>query len=340
MTEVTNQTVDPEDGELRLDRWFRRHYPQLTQGRLQKLLRTGQVRVDGRRAEAGLRVRPGQVVRVPPLGEGGAGKAPAAPRPVSARDAERLQASVLYIDDDVLVIDKPSGLAVQGGSGTPHHLDAMLDALRYGSRERPRLVHRLDRDTSGVMVLARSPAAAAALAAAFRHKDARKIYWAIVAGRPRLRQGRIDAALAKRGGSQAGPKGERVTVVADDDDDARRAVTLYDTLDSAGPKATWLALWPVTGRTHQLRAHCALMGTPILGDPKYGGAAAAVPAPEAAQRLHLHARSIAIPRPRGGILRATAPLPEDLRATWELLGFDPAQYNKQRDDDPFAGVEP
>jgi 23S rRNA pseudouridine955/2504/2580 synthase len=207
----------------------------------------------------------------------------------------------------------------------------MLDALMFDAKERPRLVHRLDRDTSGVLVLARTARAAAMLADAFRQKTTRKIYWAIVAGRPKLAQGRIDAALAKRLGRQ----GERVMAVDEDDEDARRAVTLYDTLDTAGDKAAWLALWPVTGRTHQLRAHCALIGTPILGDAKYSEAGRAALGPAPARRLHLHARSIAVPHPKGGMLHVTAPLPAELRETWKLFGFDP-----RRDDDPFAGLEP
>ncbi|MGQ0677526.1 MAG: RluA family pseudouridine synthase [Rhodospirillales bacterium] len=326
MTGVETRRVGDEEAELRLDRWFRRHYPQVTHGRLQKLLRTGQVRVDGKRAEASLRLTAGQTVRVPPLGE-----APRpAPRPVPEREAERLRALVLHKDDDAIVIDKPAGLAVQGGTSTPHHLDAMLDALSFGHAERPRLVHRLDRDTSGVLVLGRSAAAAAKLSEAFRGKAARKVYWAIVAGRPKIRRGRIDAALAKR----LGAHGERVMRASEDDADARRAVTFYAMLDSAGDRAAWLALWPVTGRTHQLRAHCALIGHPILGDAKYGGAAAFLPG--LARRLHLHARSIVMPHPRGGTLSVKAPLPPDLAQTWKFLGFD----QKDGAGDPFADAEP
>jgi 23S rRNA pseudouridine955/2504/2580 synthase len=326
---VETRIVERDEAELRLDRWFRRHFPQVTHGRLQKLLRTGQVRVDGKRAEANLRLAAGQAVRVPPLADAPAESA-AKPRPVPAREAERLAAAVLYRDGDVLVIDKWSGLAVQGGTGTPHHLDAMLDALTFDAKERPRLVHRLDRDTSGVLVLARNAAAAAKLAEAFRGKEARKIYWAVVEGRPKIRQGRIDAALAKR----LGAHGERVMRAGEGEEDARRAVTFYATLDAAGDRASWLALWPVTGRTHQLRAHCALTGHPILGDGKYGGGAAFLPG--AAGRLHLHARSIAMPHPRGGVLKAEAPLPGDLLQTWKLLGFDP----KGPKGDPFAEARP
>lgn len=332
MPGVQTRNVKADEADQRLDRWFKRHFPDLKHGRLEKLLRTGQIRVDGKRAQASHRLEPGQVIRIPPIDPTGAAPAPAGPRPVSAADAEKLRKSVLHMDEMVIVIDKPSGLAVQGGTGTSKHLDGMLDALKFDAEERPRLVHRLDRDTSGVLVLARTGRAAALLADAFRQKTTRKIYWAIVAGRPKIAQGRIDAALAKRLGRQ----GERVMAVDQDDEDARRAVTLYTTVDTAGPKASWLALWPVTGRTHQLRAHCALIETPILGDGKYGEFGQSF-GEGAAKRLHLHARSIEVPHPMGGALKVTAPLSKELRQTWQLLGFDPDRPGL---DDPFEDAEP
>ena len=185
MAGVQTRNVKPDEAELRLDRWFKRHFPALKHGRLEKLLRTGQVRVDGKRAEAGTRLEAGQVIRIPPIDPTGERPAPAHGRPVSAADAEKLRKSVLHMDDQVIVIDKPAGLAVQGGSGTTRHLDGMLDALKFDLDERPRLVHRLDRDTSGCLVLARSQAAARKLAEAFRHKTARKIYWAVTVGAPK-----------------------------------------------------------------------------------------------------------------------------------------------------------
>lgn len=311
---VKTLAVAAEDGELRLDRWFKRHFPTLAHGRLEKLLRTGQIRVDGRRAKASDRLLPGMEVRVPPLGPDG--EAPPRERPAPRpRDVERLLASVLYRDDDVIAIDKPAGLAVQGGSGTEHHLDMMLDALRFDAAERPRLVHRLDRDTSGVLLLARSPAAAAKLGTAFRDKSARKIYWAVVVGAPHPRRGTIDMPLSK----QAGARGERV---AFDEDEGKRAVTHYATIENAQKKAAWLALWPVTGRTHQLRVHCAAaLGTPVLGDGKYGGAGAHLAGVAHNRQLHLHARSIAIPHPDGGVLRVEAPLPPHMAETWRFFGF-------------------
>jgi len=224
-----------------------------------------------------------------------------------------LQAAVLYKDADVLAINKPAGLAVQGGTGLDRHLDAMLDALRFEAAERPRLVHRLDRDTSGVLLLGRNARAAAELAEAFRRKDCRKVYWAVVAGVPKPASGRIDLALSKL----PGRAGERMAP----DEEGKAAVTEYRVLDHAGKQAAWLELRPLTGRTHQLRAHCAALGTPILGDRKYGGQAATLPGGEIARRLHLHARSIALTRSNGQTLRITAPPPPHLTATLDFLGL-------------------
>jgi 23S rRNA pseudouridine955/2504/2580 synthase len=327
MTGVQTIPVVAEDGEIRLDRWFHRHFPGLAHGRLEKLLRTGQVRVDGRRAKAGDRVAPGQKIRVPPLGDLSsrpAREGPPSPRP---RDIAMLERAVLHIDDDLIIIDKPPGLAVQGGTHTERHLDAMLDALCFG-KERPRLVHRLDRDTSGVLVLARSAPAAAKLAAAFRDKATRKIYWAAVVGLPKPRRGRIDQPLAKL----PGPAGERV---AFDEEEGKRAVTYYRTVSHAGDKLAWLALQPVTGRTHQLRAHCVALGTPILGDGKYGAAAAHPAGVPNARKLHLHARALSLPHPRGGRLVVSAPLPAHMKETWAFFGFDEAD-----ELDPFAMLAP
>ena len=321
MTETI--TVATEDGTLRLDRWFRRHYPLLAHGRLEKLLRTGQVRVDGKRAKAGDRVEPGQAIRVPPIADARPADAPHRPSP---RDEAALRDRVIYRDDWAIVIDKPPGLAVQGGTNTERHVDQLLDGLRFGSTERPRLVHRLDKDTSGILLIARSPAAAAHFTRAFRDKTTRKIYWAAVVGAPEMAQGRIELALAKL----PGRGGERVRP---DEEGGKNAVTYYRVVDGAGERLSWLALLPVTGRTHQLRAHCAALGTPILGDGKYGGSAARFAVGGAAHRLHLHARSLAIPHPDGGILRVTAPLPPHMARLWQFLGFAADA------PDPFAGLE-
>src|ERR1700719_4366009 len=267
MSPVDIVTVRPEDGAGRLDRWFKRHYPGLTHGRLEKLLRTGQIRVDGRRAHAGDAVAPGQAIRGPPLPETPAPPSKSKTPRARPQDIALLRDAVLYRDDWAIVVNKPAGLAVQGGTNTERHVDALLDGLRFESAERPRPVHRLDKDTSGVFLIARNAARAAFFTRAFRDKTTRKIYWAIVVGLPELRQGRIDLALSKRTGMRGG---ERVHA----DEEGKSAVTYYTVVDQAGTRASWLALLPVTGRTHQLRAHCAEIGTPILGDGKYGGTGA------------------------------------------------------------------
>jgi 23S rRNA pseudouridine955/2504/2580 synthase len=236
-----------------------------------------------------------------------------------------LRDAVLYRDDWAIVVNKPAGLAVQGGTNTERHVDAMLDGLRFHSKELPRLVHRLDKDTSGVLLIARNAAAATFFTRAFRDKTTRKIYWAITVGLPEIRQGRIDLALSKSGGAGR----ERVHA----DEEGKNAVTYYTVVDQAGTRASWLALLPVTGRTHQLRAHCAALGTPILGDGKYGGSGAQLGGGAAEHRLHLHARSLAIPHPQGGTLSVTAPLPPHMRRMWEFFGFEADA------PDPFAELE-
>jgi 23S rRNA pseudouridine955/2504/2580 synthase len=328
MSGVQQITVAAADGGQRLDRWFKQHYPQVTHGRLEKLLRKGEIRVDGKRVKASQRLEEGQVVRVPPLPDAAA-VPPALPpvAAVSAKEAAALQAAVLYRDDNVIALDKPAGLAVQGGSGQHRHLDGMLDALRFGSDERPRLVHRLDRDTAGVLLLARNAPAARALTASFRGKDTQKIYWALVAGVPKERRGLIDLPLAKH--VQAG-KGE---AMGTDSEAGKPARTLYQVVETFRHSASWLVLLPQTGRTHQLRVHCAALGTPVVGDGKYGGKAAF---PEAlakagipAKMLHLLARELALPDPEDGTtLRVTAPLPPHMAATWQALGFDVARGEK------------
>ncbi len=320
MSRVGSHTVTEEEGELRLDRWFRRRYPGLAHGRLEKLLRTGQVRVDGKRVKAGTRLGPGQVIRLPPHLEAAGRREVARKAPqIAAEDAAALRDRVLYMDDWLLALDKPAGLAVQGGSGQTRHLDGLLEALRFGADEPPRLVHRLDKDTSGVLLLARTAPAARALTAAFRDRTAHKTYWAAVAGVPRKRQGLIALPLAKRQMGQG--SGERM---AADEDAGRAAETRYRVVQTAKRDAAWLVLRPLTGRTHQLRVHCAAIGHPILGDGKYGGKAAFLERCDLPRSLHLHAREIAIPHPEDGTtLRVAAPLPEHMAVSWGLLGFDP-----------------
>ncbi len=328
MSGVEQVEVAPDEAGLRTDRWFKRRYPELGHGALEKLLRTGQVRVDGKRAKASYRLEAGSVVRVPPLGgaarEGKpAGKPP--PRKADPKDVELLAQGILYKDDLVIALNKPLGLAVQGGTGTLRHVDGLLDGLRFGNSDRPRLVHRLDKDTSGVLLIARTAAAARELTAAFQDKAARKIYWALVVGVPRPGQGRIGAPLAKQGGAGA----ERMAVA----DDGKRAVTYYKVVEPLGKRAAWVAMLPVTGRTHQLRAHAAVMDHPIVGDGKYGGADAFLEG-RVSKKMHLHARSIEMPHPAGGTLAVTAPLSSHMLDTWKLFGLD-----AEDDGDPFEDLE-
>jgi 23S rRNA pseudouridine955/2504/2580 synthase len=306
-------TVPPAEADTRLDRWLRRRFPALTQGALQKMLRTGQIRVDGKRAEAGTRLPAGAEIRVPPMPTAPAPKP--AGKPVPEALARELRARVLHQDARVIVLDKPHGLAVQGGPGITTHLDGALDALA-GEGERPRLVHRLDRDTSGVLVLARDAPAAAFLAKAFRGRDVAKTYWAVVVGEPQHPGGRIDMALAR----EQGARGER-TVPAAKGADSVHAITDYDVLDAAKRRAALLELRPLTGRTHQLRVHCAeALGCPILGDGKYGGQAAHLEGLDGA--LHLHARALSLPHPDGGTLEVAAAAPPHMAATMRFLGFE------------------
>lgn len=313
---VTMLTVSDDEADIRLDRYFRRHYPYLTQGALQKLCRTGQIRVDGRRAEANTRLEPGQSVRVPPIPMAEK-QARALSKQLNPKLVGEIRQMVIYSDPQVIVLNKPSGLATQGGPGITHHVDMMLDGLREGDDPRPRLVHRIDRDTSGLLLLARTPGVAAKLAAAFRGRDVKKTYWAVVVGRPDPMSGEIDQPLARLG---AGPGA--ITIAAErGDEDAQSARTDYEVLDSAARKFAWLGLSPLTGRTHQLRVHCEALGTPILGDPKYGGAKTHVEG--FTDRLHLHARGLVLPHPAGGWLEVSAELPPHMKETFRALGFAP-----------------
>ncbi len=317
MSAVELRTVEHDEADLRLDRWFKRHFPALGHGALEKLLRTGQVRLDGRRAKSSDRVAAGQVIRVPPLPHARRPSRPAIA--VAARDLASFESWILYQDECVIALDKPAGLPVQGGVKSERNLDAILTAAAGRLGGRPLLVHRLDRDTSGVLLLARGPAVAKKLAAAFRHRDAKKLYWAVLVGAPERRRGTIGLPLMKR----MGAAGERVVALDDDADveGARRAVTRYAVIDRASNAVTWMALEPRTGRTHQLRVHMAALGTPILGDGKYGGAAAFLRMPGIARQVHLHARRLRLPHPRRGVIDVTAPPPPYFTATLEALGL-------------------
>ncbi|MCU0839068.1 MAG: RluA family pseudouridine synthase [Rhodospirillales bacterium] len=328
-TGVTLHTVLVADAGIRLDRWFHRHLPGVPHSLLERWLRSGQVRVDGRRAQSGQRLDAGQVLRVPPHGDGGRAGQGSGGLPASTAEVEALRRAILYRDDEIIVVNKPAGLAVQGGTGTESHVDGMLDGLRFDG-ERPRLVHRLDRDTSGALVLARSARVAAELGEAFRRHEIRKLYWAVVIGGPRRDQGRMDLPLAKL----RGLRGDRVRadVAAGD-----KAITDFHLLARAGRLFAWLALSPLTGRTHQLRVHCATAGMPILGDGKYGLPFEPPPHLRLGHGLHLHARALALPR-RGRLpLVITAPLAPHMAATFHSLGFSDVSTSAAAD---WPGVGP
>lgn len=326
---ISLQTVSDDEAEIRLDRWFRRHFPGLQQSAIQKLCRTGQVRVDGKRVEASTRLASGQSVRVPPLPSTPPPKPVLAINPVARRE---LLDMMVYQDEHLFVLNKPYGLPVQGGPGIVRHIDGMLESLREDGGDRPRLVHRLDRDTTGVLLIARTAGVAAKLAAAFRGRDMDKTYWAVVAGRPAPAEGEIDLPLKRVGGGM----GERTAPAERDDENAARAITEYRTLDHAARKLAWLELKPHTGRTHQLRVHCVAIRAPILGDIKYArpdqNNAFAATVEGLSEQMHLHARALSFPHPAGGTLRVEADLPPHMAETFRTLGFSaPAAIRPRRE---------
>ncbi|WP_136657414.1 RluA family pseudouridine synthase [Nitratireductor sp. XY-223] len=321
MSGVEQRKVDQDEQGMRLDRWFKSHFPGLGFGKLQKLLRSGQIRIDGGRAKHDTRVQPGQIIRIPPLGTDEKNAGPdQQKKDADSADGEFLSKMLLYEDPKVFVFNKPAGLAVQGGSGLSRHVDKMLEAWRNRKGEKPRLVHRLDRDTSGVLVVARTRGAAQALTTAFRVHETKKTYWALVKGVPPKREGRISTWLVK----EHTPDGDRMRVCKHGEPDADHAISNYRIIEQAGQRLSWLEMEPYTGRTHQLRVHAAYIKCPILGDPKYFEADHNWEFPGGMQkRLHLHARRISIPHPDGrGTIDVTAPLPPHMVQSWNLLGFD------------------
>jgi len=324
-TTVQNVIVTPDENAMRVDRFLEARFPGLSFSHIQRVIRKGQLRVDGKRVEPKDRLEAGQSVRIPPLR-----LEPREPRPASGKDAENrdfLKSITLYEDDDVMVLNKPMGLAVQGGSGTTRHIDGMLGAIPTKDGQRPRLVHRLDKDTAGCLLIAKSRFAAAALAKTFRSRSARKIYWALVPGVPKPRQGRISTYLAK----EERQDDSVMRVAKHGEEGASHAVTYYAVVETAAHRLAWLSLKPVTGRTHQLRVQLAHIGHPIVGDPKYfdiqnwqlpGGMQ---------NRLHLLARRIAVPHPRGGTIDVTAPLPAHMQQSWSLIGLDASRYDPIED---------
>jgi 23S rRNA pseudouridine955/2504/2580 synthase len=316
MGSVEQKEVSAGEDGMRLDRWFKTHYGSLPHSLLEKLLRTGQVRVDGARAKASMRLAAGQTIRIPPLPD--VAPPPAPKHALSKADREFLASITLYEDDDLLVLNKPSGIAVQGGTKTPHHIDRLLEGMGDGPETRPRLVHRLDRDTSGVLVVAKRRSVAAKLGRAFQTRSVRKIYWALTHGVPKPAQGKIEAALVKT----TGPEGDRVRKArCGEQDRAQSAVTHYAVVDRAGQAVAFVSLKPVTGRQHQLRAHLAILGYPILGDEKYPTKTKLPAGVE--NKLHLHARRISFSHPSGeGVVDITAPLPAHMRQSFGLFGFE------------------
>jgi len=325
MNEVKRHVVSADEAGMRLDRWFKLHFPQVTFAYLNKLTRTGQVRVGGARAKTNTRLEADQEIRVPPLAfdTRPADTPKADVKPLTPQERRLFDSMVLFQDRDIFVLNKPSGLAVQGGSKTHHHLDGLLMGLGAELGERPLLVHRLDRDTSGIIVIAKRRSIAAALGKLFATRAVKKTYWAVVKGVPSPAQGRIEVALIKA----KGPNGDRMRASREgEEEDEQRAVTFYSVVGKAPPAAAWVSLKPVTGRQHQLRAHMAHIGTPIMGDEKYGGLD---DMPDGMDRnLHLHARRIIFPHPREGTIDITAPLPEHMMKSFALFGFDASRFEE------------
>ncbi|KQI67100.1 pseudouridine synthase [Loktanella sp. 3ANDIMAR09] len=336
MSGVQTRTIGDDDGDQRVDRYLRRLFPHLTQGRIEKMCRKGDVRVDGGRVKSNTRLEVGQTIRIPPLPteEQVAAERSMLKQGVTKADAALIQSCVIYRDDHIIAINKPAGLATQGGSKTTRHVDGMAEALTFGYDEKPRLVHRLDRDTSGVLLLARTRMMAKALTENLKHHATRKIYWAAVAGTPHPRAGTIKYGLVKAGGHGHHGEGEKMHCIhpreVDTTEGAKRATTDYAVLDTLGGRASWVALVPITGRTHQLRAHMAEMGHPIIGDGKYGGSSqenlgdgwGAGMGGDISRKMHLHARSLTIEHPEtGAILHLTAPMPDHMKRTWDFVGW-------------------
>jgi len=318
------QTVARDEDGMRLDRWFGVHFPQVTFGHLQKLIRTGQVRIDSGRAKTNSRLEAGQAVRIPPL----EAEVKRIERKIDAEDASFLRSLILYEDDELYVFNKPHGLASQGGSGTKRHMDGLLKSLPNKQGEAPRLVHRLDRDTSGVLVVAKTRAAASYLGKVFQSRSAQKIYWAIVYGVPKPAQGSISCFLAK----QIVDGNEQMVVVAQNHPGAQHSKSFYSITDTAARRFSWVTLKPVTGRTHQLRVHMQQLGNPIMGDPRYFNIENFQGAPGLGEGLQLHARRIRLPLENGKVLDVSAPLPPQMMQSFEALGFDPDRFDVKEQD--------
>lgn len=330
MSKVQMITVTADEAEQRFDRFLRKRFPQLGQGRIEKMCRKGELRLDGGRVKPAARVAEGQSVRVPPLPDGPA-PTPASPKGIDDDAARAIRQAVIWKDDHIIALNKPPGLATQGGTKQTVHLVQLAEALKFDRDDAPRVVHRLDKDTSGLILLARTGRAATALSKMFQSRETLKTYWAAVAGVPRPRMATIRYGLVKAGGRGAEkmfcvhPEAVKTT------EGAKRATTDYTVIESAAQRAAWVALRPITGRTHQLRAHMAEMGHPIVGDGKYGGndltnegdGWGSQLGGEVSRKLHLHARSMALPHPMNPSqkLNLVAPLPEHMDRTWSFFGW-------------------
>jgi 23S rRNA pseudouridine955/2504/2580 synthase len=323
---VQNATVSADENGMRVDRFFEARFPGLSFSHIQRVIRKGEVRVNGKRTQPKNRLEAGQIVRIPPL-RLDTPKARVMGNEADQKTADFLKSITLFEDADVLVLNKPMGLAVQGGSGTTRHLDGMLDVLRDAHGQRPRLVHRLDKDTAGCLLVAKTRFAASALAKTFRSRSARKVYWALVAGVPKVPQGRISTYLAKEEREDE----SIMRIARHGDEGASHAVTYYAIVETSGQLLSWISLKPVTGRTHQLRAHMDHIGHPIVGDPKYFAIENWQLPGGMQDKLHLLARRIAVPHPRGGTIDITAPLPQHMLQSWNLLGLDAKRYDPIED---------
>ena len=315
-TTIRHFKVDPDDDGIRLDRWFKRHLPEASFNLVSRWARTGQLRVDGKRATPGDRLEAGQEIRVPPADAEAAqtGKPARKRRELTDAEVDFAKDMVIHRDDAAVVLNKPAGLATQGGTKTENHVDGLLDALTFGLDNRPKLVHRLDKDTSGVLLVARTPRAAGHFAKAFSSRTARKVYWALVVGVPAIYDGFIDLPLAK----QPGTGGEKMHV---DEKEGLSARTRYRVVERAGNACAWVELQPYTGRTHQLRVHMAAIGHPIVGDGKYGGKDAFLTG-TISRKMHLHARRLRIDHPKGHQIDITADLPPHMAESFDDLGLD------------------
>lgn len=321
-TKVQTVVVTADENNMRVDRFLEHRFPGLSFSHIQRIVRKGELRINGKRADSKDRLEEGQSVRIPPLKldapKGGGELSEAA-----TRTLEDLRKMILFEDADVMVLNKPAGLAVQGGSGMTKHVDQMLEVMRDAKGQKPRLVHRLDRETSGCLLIAKTRFAASALTGSFRHRSARKIYWALVAGVPKPKQGRISTYLAK----EESEEDSIMRVAAHGDEGAAHAVTYYAVVEASAQKLAWVSLKPVTGRTHQLRAHMAHIDHAIVGDPKYFNKENWQLPGGMQNRLHLLARRIVIPHPRGGVIDVTAPLPPHMLQSWNLLGLEADRFD-------------